>query len=139
PVAVVQALEASEEALFRTLGSAAASSSDHILSSSDSGSRSSFGGGIKGGRQLMQKDIPITSDDGSVLSVDGKLTIEYVVLSYEDIPQPLSPPPPSPRPPNPPGVKNPPRPPRNPPVPKPPPRMPNRPNPFDSDAFKEEL
>ncbi|GIL93373.1 hypothetical protein Vretifemale_20774, partial [Volvox reticuliferus] len=140
PIATVQALEAFEEVLFSSLSSSANSSPGHILSNSDSGiTSSSVVGGIVGVRQLVERDIPITSDDGSVLSLNGKLTIEYVVLSYEDVPQPPSPPPPSPRPPNPPGIKNPPRPPRNPTMPKPPPRVPNRPTPFNSDTFIEEL
>ncbi|GIM13674.1 hypothetical protein Vretimale_16738, partial [Volvox reticuliferus] len=140
PVAARQALEASEEALFRSLGSASTTSHDRILSSSDSDiDRNSVGGGIMGGRQLVQREIPITSDDGSVLSLDGKLTIEYSVLSYEDVPQPPSPPPPSPKPPNPPGMKNPLRPPRNTLVPKPPPWVPSRPTPFNADVFLEEL
>ncbi|GLI71185.1 hypothetical protein VaNZ11_016295 [Volvox africanus] len=121
----------SEAALFDFLGSAAAhdcpdgNSWAQRYSAADSSQWNV-------GRRLTQQapevpPIPITSEDGSVLSSIGSFAFEFIVVSFIDLPSPPSPPSPPlqpPKPPNLPGIINSPKTPEKPSSSPPPPYAP---------------
>ncbi|GIL80162.1 hypothetical protein Vretimale_12970 [Volvox reticuliferus] len=108
--------KASEAALFNSLGSTAARNHpDDSLTLRSSLSRQGSQHGSSqgnGGRRLAQQapqapPIPITSEDGSVLSKIGSFAFEFIVITFIDVPFPPSPPLHPRKPPNLPGILNP--------------------------------